>query len=104
MKRPTLLLLILCAAFGQSPEPRPTFPDSKEGDVRLPNGKSQRQEILKDDYKRNLADSVELARLAEELKADIEKNEQYVVSVKTLKKTDDIERLVKNIRGRLKRF
>ena len=36
--------------------------------------------------------------------ADLEKNDRYIVSLKTLKKTEDIEKLAKNIRGRLKRY
>jgi uncharacterized protein (DUF2126 family) len=107
MMRPFLLLLVLCAALGQEPNDRsrpPLFPRSKEGDVRLPNGKSQRNEIAKDDYKKNLEDATELVKLAEELKEDIAKNEAYIVSVKTLKKTEDIEKLAKNIRSRMKRL
>ena len=105
MKRPTLLLLVLCVAFGQGPRERPhQFPESRDADIRLPNGKSQKEAILKEDYKKNLEDAAELVKLSEELKADIEKNDRYIVSVKTLKKTEDIERLAKSIRGRLKRF
>ncbi len=104
MKLPILLLLMMWAVSGQDRPHHRTFPDSKEEDIKLPNGKSQKEEIVKEDYKRNLEDATELAKLAEELKTDIEKNDRYVVSVKTLKKTDDIERLVKNIRGRLKRY
>ena len=40
--------------------------------------------------------------LAEQLKEDLEKNEEYVLSVSSLKKTDDIEKLVRKIRGRLR--
>jgi hypothetical protein len=104
MKLLTLFLFVWLAA-GQDGRHRPPFDSGdKEQDVRLPNGKSQKDEILKADYKKNLEDATELAKLAEELKADIEKDESFVVSVKTLKKTDDIEKLAKRIRGRLKRF
>jgi hypothetical protein len=72
--------------------------------MKLPNGKSQREEMLKADHKKNLEDAAELFRLSEELKADLEKNDRYIVSLKTLKKTEDIEKLAKNIRGRLKRY
>jgi hypothetical protein len=42
--------------------------------------------------------------LADELKAALEKSDYNVLSVGTLKKTDDIDRLAKRIRERLKRF
>jgi hypothetical protein len=72
-------------------------------DVKLPNGKTQREEIVRVDYERNLRDAGELARLAEEIKDDLEKGDRNLVSVKTLKKLDDVEKLTKDIRQRLKR-
>jgi hypothetical protein len=107
MKSLSLILLLLGASFAQVPipqQPVPLQPPSAENDVRLPNGKMQRDEIAKADYKRNLEDAAELARLAGELKADLEKETAFVVSLKTIKKTEDIEKLERNIRGRLKRY
>ena len=68
----------------------------------MPDGKSQKEEILKAEHRQNLKDAAELADLAEQLKADLEKNDRYILSVATLKKTDDIEKLVKKIRARLR--
>ena len=73
-----------------------------EEDVILPNGKSQKDEILKSEHQQNLKDAAELADLAEQLKIDLEKNDRYVLSMATLKKTDDIEKLAKRIRSRLR--
>ncbi len=75
-----------------------------ESDDRLPNGKSQKEEILKAEHEQNLKDASQLIDLAEQLKEDLEKNEHYVLSLATLKKTDDIEKLVKKIRSRLRRY
>ena len=69
---------------------------------KLPNGKSQKEEILKAEYRQNLKDAAALADLAEQLKADLEKNDRYVLSMATLKKTDDIEKLARKIRSRLR--
>ena len=44
------------------------------------------------------------ADTAEGLETELEKNDIYVVSVSSIKKTDEIEKLAKRIRGRLKRF
>jgi hypothetical protein len=76
---------------------------NEEEEVTLPNGKSQRDEILKVEYQQNLKDAADLADLAQQLKLDLEKNDRYVVSMATIKKTDDIEKLAKRIRGRLRR-
>ena len=71
---------------------------------RLPDGRSQKEEILKSEHAKSLEDAGELMKLTEELKIDLEKNDRHIVSVKTLKKLDDIEKLAKRIRGRLKRY
>jgi len=73
-----------------------------EPDYRLPDGKSQKEAILKAEHEKNLKDAAELAELAEQLKADLEKNDRYILSMSTLKKTDDIEKLAKRIRARLR--
>lgn len=74
----------------------------EQEDARLPNGKLQRDEILKAEHEQNLKDAALLIELSEQLKEDLEKNDRYVVSMATLKKTDDIEKLVKKIRTRLR--
>ncbi len=75
---------------------------AEEEDVVLPNGKSQKDEILKAEHRQNIKDAADLAELAEQLKIDLEKNDRYVLSLATLKKTDDIEKLAKRIRARLR--
>ena len=71
-------------------------------DVRLPNGKLQRDEMLKAEFQKSLDDARELSRLADDLKLDLEKNDRYVLSIATLKKTEEIEKLAKRIHDRLK--
>lgn len=72
--------------------------------VRLPDGRSQTEEILKADHERNLKDAGELLRLSEELKIELEKNDRHVLSMGMVKKTEEIEKIAKRIRGRMKRF
>jgi GTP-binding protein EngB required for normal cell division len=77
--------------------------DEDEG-MRLPSGKSQKEAIVEDDYKKNLEDAKQLVDLAERLKARLEKDERYVVSATSIKNTEEIERLARQIRGRLRRY
>ncbi len=77
-------------------------PTSEEQDTKLPNGKSQRDEILKQEREQNIRDAAQLEQLAQELKEDLEKNDRFVFSLGTLKKTDDIEKLAKKIRSRMR--
>ena len=71
-------------------------------DPRLPNGKSQRDEILRAEHEVNVREAAELVDLAQQFQQDIEKNDRFVLSLNTLKKADDIEKLVKKIRTRLR--
>jgi len=94
---------VLIVTAQQSPPGRQFPPEPEEpGDVRLPNGKLQRDEILKADFQKTLEDARALSKLADELKSDLEKSDYNVLSVGILKKTDDIDRLAKRIRDRLK--
>jgi len=104
LRRPALLLSLLVAAgLAQGPPDRPAAPPLNQADVRLPNGKLQRDEILKAEHQENLKDAARLADLAQELKESLEKDDRYVLSLSTLKKTDEIEKLAKKIRSRLRR-
>ena len=85
----------------QQPHPGEVEPPAEE-DVRLPNGKLQRDEILKAEYQKSLDDARQLSKLADDLKLDLEKNDRYVLSIATLKKTEEIEKLAKRIHDRLK--
>lgn len=87
---------------GQAPGPEAQFPHQTPPETRLPNGKLQRDEILKADYEQNVRDSAELARLATEFQLELEKSDRFVLSLGLLKKLDDIEKLTKRIRGRIK--
>jgi hypothetical protein len=95
------ILAPLIALPLQTPSRREPEEPPGAGDVRLPNGKSQREEILKAEYEKSLKDAAALIDLAEQLKADLEKNDRHVLSIATLKKTEEIEKIAKRIRTRL---
>ena len=88
---PLSAVLALGLQLGKEPPPE-----------RLPSGKLQRDEILKSEHEQNLKDVARLVELSQQLQADLEKNDRFVLSLSTLKKTDDIEKLVKKIRSRLR--
>ena|SRR2546423_7632054 len=99
-------ILVLGAGWAwQSPGPRTASDEPiANTNARLPNGKSQQQEILKADHEKSLKDAAQLVELAEGLRQDLEKDDYQVLSISSLKKTDEIEKIAKRIRGRLKRF
>src|ERR1035438_1459449 len=81
LRRHALFLwLAVATAFGLpqvvGTEHRPVIdPDGVGQDVKLPNGKSQRDEILKAEHEENLRDAARLVEMAQDLKADLEKND-----------------------------
>jgi hypothetical protein len=104
MKRLKTLVLFAAFAILATAGQEPPAPPSDPSDVRLPSGKSPREEILKAEYEKALKEAAELSKLAEDLKNDLEKDDRHVLSLSSLKKTEDIEKLARRIRGRLKRY
>ncbi len=100
---PLALALAMPAQIPSNPPQHPRAGEPEE-DVRLPNGKLQKDEILKADFQKSLEEARELSKLADELKADLEKNDRFVLSIPALKKTEDIEKLAKRIHDRMKHY
>ncbi|MBI3693724.1 MAG: hypothetical protein HY238_02630 [Acidobacteria bacterium] len=95
----TMILLLLLGAQ----RPTPPSPPEEKSDVLLPSGKSQRREILKADFEKSKSDAAELAELAAELKEDLEKKDYQVLDLRTMKKAEEIEKLARRIKDRMKR-
>src|SRR5437764_9843386 len=102
MKKLLLAPLLAAVLLAQMRSPDIIHP-TREHDVKLPNGKSQQEEILKADYQKTLDDAAELVKLSEQLQDDLIKDDRHVLSIASLKKTEDIEKLARKIRTRLKK-
>jgi hypothetical protein len=102
-----MLLLLAPAAMVKAAQlPDGNFPqqrDLKEPDGRLPNGKRQLDEILKAEHEQNVRDAHELATLASSFETEMEKTDRFVLSLPLLKKLDDMEKLVRRIRTRIRK-
>ena len=87
----------------QEPDaPRPLPDHTPDDDVRLPNGKSQKDAISKQAHEEALKDVESLIRLAEDLRDELKHSGEFVVAVSSLRKTEEIEKLARHIRGKLK--
>jgi hypothetical protein len=75
----------------------------EEPDVKLPSGKSQREAILKSEHEKSLRDVSEIRELAESLEEELKENDYHVLPIPALKKAEEIEKLAKRIKGRLRR-
>lgn len=100
---PAALAAGLVAARGQAPGPPIPPPDILDNNPRLPGGKNRNEVILKADYEQNIKDARDLIDVAKSFEEDLEKDDRYVLSLSSLKKLDEIERLTRRIRGRLKK-
>jgi hypothetical protein len=87
----------------QEPQPPHGIPiPNPEEDEKLPNGKSRKDAIAKEEHEQALRDTNHLIAVAEQLKDELQKAGDYVVPLSSVKKTEEIERLARKIRGRLK--
>ena len=91
-----LLLLSLSMLWAQVDRSQPE-------DLKLPNGKSWNDAIAKADHERNVKDAKELARLSAEVRDELDNGASFVLSLKTLKKVEDVEKLAHDLRARLRR-
>lgn len=71
---------------------------------RMPDGRTQVEHVIEHEYKKSLEDTVEMEKLVKELKAELEKNDYHVLSVKAVRTAERIEKLAKRVKNRLKRF
>jgi hypothetical protein len=107
-RRAAILALVASAGARAAQQPaeengRRTLPDpEKDEDARLPNGKSQKDAISKQAHQDALKEVESLIQLAEDLRAELKRNGEFVVAVSSLKKTEEIEKLARRIRGKLK--
>lgn len=108
MRRAALMALAAGLAGGkpQFPDeqrpPRPRLPGDPDQDTKLPNGKSQKDAIARENHKKALTDAEELLKLVQALQDELEKAGDFVVPVNSVRRTEDIEKLARRIRGRLK--
>ena len=98
------IALALCLAWLASDSSAAQPPGRENEPARLPSGKSQSEEILKADYKANLADLLQMQKLIDEVKTELEKNDRHVLSLSNMKKLEELETLSRKIRGRMRRW
>jgi hypothetical protein len=106
-RRLALLNLVASAAVlsqtqDQQNDRKLPLPPNPNEDTKLPNGKSQKDAIAKQEHEQALRDVNDLISVAQQLREELQKSGEHVVSVSSVKKTEEIERLARKIRGRLK--
>ena len=100
---------LILAVFGvlliaQDPHSPPALNPDTPNIQRTPDGRNRTEMILKADHESSVKDIETIRKLVDDLKMEMERNDRHILSVSSLKKLDEIEKLVKKIRGRMKRF
>ena len=80
----------------------PRLPGEEDEDRKLPNGKSQKNAIAEDQHKKAIAEADQLVKLAQQLRDELGKAGDFVVPVSSIRRTEAIEKLAKQIRSRLR--
>jgi len=89
-------------------QPRPGFPGSSHNPMDTPSpldgSRAEQQEKARstDRQKRLVADTDKLLALATDLKQQVDKTNQNILSVDVIKKADEIEKLAHSVKERMK--
>jgi hypothetical protein len=86
----------------QPPDARRSNLPELDEDPRLPDGKSQKNAIAKEQHQQALKDADQLVAMAQDLRDEIKRAGTFVVPLSSVKRTEEIEKLAKRIRRRLK--
>ena len=97
-------MFCLCLATFAGAQQQPPVPAEEESEKPFPPTPKQLEDILKADYQKNLKDLEQMATLVAEVQSDVRKHAHHVVSLQSVKDLEQIEKLSKTIRGRMKRY
>lgn len=70
----------------------------------MPDGRSRTLMILKSDAEKSSDDMERVVELATELQEEIERNEFHTVDLRSIRKAEEIIKLVRRVKGRLSRM
>lgn len=99
-----LLILFICLGCPLRAQVPQQFPDTRENEKRMPDGRLQSEALLKADHESNLKDLDQMKKLMDAVRADLDKNDRHVLSIQSLKNLEEIEKLSKKIRDRMRRY
>jgi len=100
---PLALLFTLLAGSVFAQQPFPSRP-GEEPPKKLPDGRLQSEVLLKEDHKKNLADLAKIRELANSIEDELKRGDRHVLSLKALKDLEEIEKIARRVRQRMKRY
>jgi hypothetical protein len=70
----------------------------------MPDGRLQSEVILKEDHKQNLKDLEQMRSLVSAVEDELKKNDRHVLSIRALKNLEEVEKVSRRVRQRMKRY
>src|SRR5208283_467805 len=104
MKHLWLPVFAALAALAQQPDIPPDAAPATASPTIPELRRQQKDALSKQDFKDNVRDAAELVKVSQGLQTSIERNGSFIVDANDVRAAEQIEKLAKNIRGRLKRF
>jgi hypothetical protein len=96
-----LFASLLAAAAGAQQLPMP--PPSREEPKKLPDGRLWSEAVLKANYEANLKELERMRKILDSVQEELEKSKGHVLSIKALKDLEELERLSRRVRDRMRR-
>jgi hypothetical protein len=99
-----LLMAFPAMSFAQAPQEAPTTVQNTENAKNEPAADAKNAKLSAADARKAqiLEDTNRLYRMAEELKAEVAKSNKDILSVAVVKKADEIEKLAKSLKERMR--
>ena len=99
-----LIAVLFCALPGAQPQTsaRPQSKSSDNVQPPVPEVIQNPNRVLRDEYAKNLEDLHTMQRLLREVRTEVANGSPYVLPLQSMKKLEEIEKLSKTIRGRMR--
>ncbi len=94
-------LIALAAALGAQQLPAP--PPEREEPKKLPDGRLWSEAVIKANHEANLKDLERMRKILDSVQEELEQSKGHVLSIRALKDLEELERISKRVRDRMRR-
>ncbi|MFZ5928357.1 MAG: hypothetical protein ACOYX1_13015 [Acidobacteriota bacterium] len=94
-------LFAMAVALGAQQLPAP--PPGREEPKRLPDGRLWSEAVIKANHEANLKDLERMRKILDSVQEEIEKSKGHVLPLRSLKELEELERISKRVRDRMRR-
>lgn len=78
-------------------------PPEREEPKRLPDGRLWSEAVIKANHEANLKDLERMRNILDSVREELEKTKGHVLPIKALKDLEELEKLSRRVRGRMRR-